>query len=54
MPLAKDGFAVTTHVFQKPGDYLVRVERVNRLGQRAITHLFVRVGEGEAAAVSQR
>ena len=53
-PLAKDGFAVTTHAFQKPGDYIVRVERVNRLGQRAITHLFVRVGEGEAAAVSQR
>ena len=45
VPLAKDGFAITTHVFQKPGDYFVRVERTNRLGQKAIAHLFVRVGE---------
>jgi hypothetical protein len=45
VPLAKDGFAVTTHAFQKPGDYIVRVERANRLGQTAITHLLVRVGE---------
>ena len=44
VPLAKDGFAITTHVFQKPGDYIVRVERANRLGQKAIAHLFVRVG----------
>ena len=44
-PLAKDGFAVTTHTFQKPGNYVVRVERANRLGQKAITHLIVRVGE---------
>jgi len=43
VPLAKDGFATTTHVFQKPGDYIVRVERANRLGQKAITHLIVRV-----------
>jgi hypothetical protein len=32
---------VTTHVFQKPGDYIVRVERANRLGQKAIAHLLV-------------
>jgi hypothetical protein len=44
-PLAKDGFAVTTHAFQKPGAYIVRVERANRLGHKAITHLIVRVGE---------
>ena len=44
-PLAKDGFAVTTHTFQKPGNYVVRVERANRLGQQAITNLIVRVGE---------
>jgi len=43
VPLAKDGFAATTHVFQKPGDYIVRVERANRLGQKAIAHLIVRV-----------
>jgi len=41
--LAKDGFAVTTHSFEKPGDYIVRVERANRLGQKAIAHLIVHV-----------
>jgi murein DD-endopeptidase MepM/ murein hydrolase activator NlpD len=41
---AKDGFAVTTHAFQKPGDYIVRVERANRLGQKAVAHLLVHVG----------
>jgi murein DD-endopeptidase MepM/ murein hydrolase activator NlpD len=53
-PHAKDGFAKTNHVFQKPGDYIVRVERVNRLGQKAIAHLFVRVGGAEAATVSEK
>ena len=53
-PHAKNGFATTTHVFQKPGDYIVRVERVNRLGQKAIAHLFVRVGDAEATTVSKR
>ena len=41
---AKNGFAATTHVFTKPGDYIVRVERSNRPGQKAIAHLWVRVG----------
>ncbi len=41
---AKNGFAATTHVFTKPGDYIVRVERANRLGQKAIAHLWLRVG----------
>jgi hypothetical protein len=54
VPLAKNGFATTTHVFQKPGDHIVRVERVNRLGQKAIAHLFVRVGDAEATTVSKR
>jgi murein DD-endopeptidase MepM/ murein hydrolase activator NlpD len=40
---AKNGFAVTTHAFAKPGDYIVRVERTNRLGQTAIAHLWVTV-----------
>jgi hypothetical protein len=44
---AKNGFAATTHVFSKPGDYIVRVERANRLGQKAIAHLWVRVGGPE-------
>ena len=54
VPLAKNGFATTTHAFQKPGDYVVRVERVNRLGQKAIAHLFVRVGGADATTVSKR
>lgn len=44
---AKNGFAVTTHAFSKPGDYIVRVERANQLGQKAITHLWVRVGDSQ-------
>jgi murein DD-endopeptidase MepM/ murein hydrolase activator NlpD len=44
---AKNGFAVTTHAFAKPGDYIVRVERANRLHQTAIAHLWVRVGGSE-------
>jgi chitodextrinase len=41
---AKDGFAITTHAFQKLGDYIVDVERANHLGQKAIAHLWVHVG----------
>ncbi len=41
------GFAVTTHAFAKPGDYLVRVERRNARGEPAMAHLFVRVEGGE-------
>jgi hypothetical protein len=41
---ARDGYAVTEHRFAKPGHYLVRVERANEHGQRAIGHLHVRVG----------
>jgi murein DD-endopeptidase MepM/ murein hydrolase activator NlpD len=44
---AKNGFASITHSFPKPGDYIVRVERTNRLGQKAIAHLWVRVGGSE-------
>jgi murein DD-endopeptidase MepM/ murein hydrolase activator NlpD len=47
VPLSKNGFAETTHVFTKPGDYIVRVERANRPGQKAIAHLWVRVGGSE-------
>lgn len=46
---ARDGYAVTQHRFAKPGHYLVRVERTNEHGQRAIAHLHVPVeGEGNA------
>ena len=44
---AKNGFAITTHAFKKPGDYIVRVERSNHLGQNAIAHLWVHVGGSE-------
>jgi murein DD-endopeptidase MepM/ murein hydrolase activator NlpD len=42
-PLAKDGYAVTTHRYEKPGDYIVRVERNNEHGHKAVGHLHVRV-----------
>jgi murein DD-endopeptidase MepM/ murein hydrolase activator NlpD len=41
--LAKDGFAVTEHVFEKPGDYIVRVQRTNGRGETAIAYLWVPV-----------
>ena len=43
--LAQDGYAVTQHRFARPGHYLVRVERTNEHGQRAIAHLHVPVEE---------
>ena len=43
--LAKDGYAVTKHSYEKAGDYIVRVERTNERGETAIAHLAVRVGE---------
>ncbi len=42
-PLAKDGYAATTHRFAKAGQYLVRVERRTNAGTAA-TYLQVRVG----------
>ena len=43
--LAKDGYAILTHRYQKPGHYLVRVERADHLGRRAVAYVDVRVGE---------
>jgi uncharacterized protein YxjI len=40
---ARDGYGVTQHRFARPGHYLVRVERTNEHGQRAISHLHVRI-----------
>ena len=42
-PLAKDGYAVTKHAFNKPGLYIVRVERTNTRGERATGCLAVNV-----------
>ena len=41
--LAPDGYAVTSHAYRRPGDYIVRVERTNQHGIRGIGHLHVRV-----------
>jgi murein DD-endopeptidase MepM/ murein hydrolase activator NlpD len=40
---AKAGYARTQHVFQSPGDYLVKVERANDRGEKATAHLWVPV-----------
>ncbi len=45
VPLAKDGYALTSHRFERAGHYLVRVERTNQRGETAIAHVHVRVGE---------
>jgi murein DD-endopeptidase MepM/ murein hydrolase activator NlpD len=42
-PLAKDGYAIAEHRFAKPGDYIVRVERANEQGVKAVGHLHVGV-----------
>lgn len=41
--LAPDGYAVTTHRYQRPGDYIVRVTHTDEFGVTAIGHLHVRV-----------
>jgi murein DD-endopeptidase MepM/ murein hydrolase activator NlpD len=41
--LAKDGYAITTHRYAKPGDYLVSVSRTNSRGQTATAGLHVHV-----------
>jgi hypothetical protein len=42
---AKDGYAVVTHRYEKPGHYVVRAERTDRHGYRAVAYVQVRVGE---------
>ena len=44
-PLAKDGYAHTTHRYERPGDYIVTVRRANEHSAEAIGHLHVTVGE---------
>lgn len=50
--LAPDGYAVTTHRFEKPGDYIVRVSRTNEFNSTATGHLHVRVESAETASVA--
>lgn len=40
---AKDGYAVTTHRYSKPGHYIARVERTNERGEKAVGHVHVEV-----------
>jgi murein DD-endopeptidase MepM/ murein hydrolase activator NlpD len=42
---SEDNYATTVHRYQKPGHYLVRVERSCEKGMKGMTHLQVRVGE---------
>jgi hypothetical protein len=42
-PLARDGYAVTTHRFARPGQYLVSVQRTNAAGLTATARLHVHV-----------
>jgi hypothetical protein len=44
-PGSKDGYAKTQHTYRRPGDYIVRVERANERGEKAIAHLHVPIGE---------
>lgn len=41
---ARDGYAVTSHRFRKPGHYVVKVERTDSHGQTGSVQLQVRVG----------
>ena len=42
-PHAKEGYAVTQHRYSKAGHYLVRVERSNERGEKAVARLLVEV-----------
>ncbi|MCA9028607.1 MAG: PKD domain-containing protein [Planctomycetaceae bacterium] len=42
-PRNKNGYAVTTHRYKKPGDYLVHVKRIDEHGHTAEDRLHVRV-----------
>ena len=42
--LAKDGYAITTHRYGRPGHYVICVERSNRRGETATGHVHVLVG----------
>jgi len=47
--LAPDGYAVITHRYAAPGHYLVRAERTDRFGQRAVGYVQVRIAASSAA-----
>jgi len=39
-----EGYAVTTHSYNKPGHYIASVKRSNERGHEAVTHLHIHVG----------
>lgn len=41
--LNPNGYAVTEHIYKKPGTYIVRAEHVNKRGEKAVSHVFVEV-----------
>jgi len=43
--LARDGYAITQHVFARSGNYIVSVEHTNERGEQALGHLWVKVDE---------
>lgn len=45
--LAPDGYATTTHIYRKAGDYIARVVRTNEYGVSAVGHLHVRVAPAD-------
>lgn len=47
--LSPTGYAVTTHHFSKPGDYLVKVTHQDEFGVTAMGHLHVQVNAKESA-----
>ena len=48
--LAKDGYAVTTHRYAKPGRYIVTVSRTNNRGQTATGRLHVAVAAASTSS----
>jgi hypothetical protein len=40
---ARDGYAIVTHRYARPGDYLPRAERSDARGRKATARLFVRI-----------
>jgi len=42
-------YATTTHVYRRPGDYIVSVRRTNDRGETGIDHLYVEVRQSEQA-----
>ncbi len=45
-PQAKDGYAITYHSYEQPGDYIVTVKRTRNDGVTATARLHVQVGSG--------